>query len=260
MNQIDTSQVLSDAWTAYKRNIGFYALTMLLFVILPAALIIGGMFLIAPSPDQMEPPRPANMSGVMMFCLFGGLMGIIPQLYNIGLQNCAMASAKGDNVSWKNLLPSGKVFIKIIGAWALLYIAFVIASFFCILPGLILMFFMLFVTNIIIDEPETDIFKAIGESARLTQNNLGHILLMHLLLYAISLVLCFTVVGIFFIPTFAAVVYAVFYLKIKEKDQQNANSATPPPYNFQNSVPPPYNPSAPTPPPFDANNNAINND
>ena len=49
------------------------------------------------------------------------------------------------------------IFLKIIVTWVLISFGVAFAGFLCIIPGLILMFFTLFVSNAIIYDPKIDV-------------------------------------------------------------------------------------------------------
>ncbi|MBP5367140.1 MAG: hypothetical protein J6Z01_01690 [Bacteroidales bacterium] len=235
--QIDIGKLLKDSWEAFSRNIVFY--------ILSCVLCLGVSFAVIPFCFvAFEKDSPYSDFATPFLTIALLVVYIMVLIYALGVKNCALISAKGGNAGWKNLFLSFTVYFKLFLAWLLVYVAIFVGSSFCMLPGLVLLFLMQFVTLCIYDDPDKSIIDAMKESVNLCYNNFLTTVVCSFVIWIIASVSVFTIIGIFVALPFQEVALATLYVKLKELED-----------NRNNAVPPAFNPNYPAPPEFYGQNN-----
>lgn len=211
MQQIEIGKLLSDSWNAFYRNIVFYILCSILCIGVPFVVIpFGSLALHRFSSFFIPTSILLTISIIFIIVMF--------LIFGFGIKNCALISAKGGNVVWKHLFVSFKTYLKIILCWILIYLGVCFSMSFFVIPAIILMFLMQFVTIIIVENPTKCIVDAIRESSKLCIDNALITFLFSIIIsFMASLAVC-TVVGIFVVLPFQEVALATLYVRLREKE------------------------------------------
>lgn len=217
-------QYLKKAWKLFSDHVQFLLVSTVVGVFLPIILMCIIPFFLTQA--LIEKFNPNYLVGVLIFIYI--VLTIIAVLIQVGLMKSALIITNGGTPTTKDLLLDFQTYLRGFIAGFICLIMLVIGYTLCIIPGIILMFFILFVPYIILDDPEIGIFNAIKKSFKLVSidksNTIG-VMFVGLIIQNVSS-------G--FGSPFVFILYAILYRDLKNKlENPTQPDVVPIPNNYQ---------------------------
>ena len=223
MRDIDLTDVFKEAWYLFKQNWKFYCLTTALGMFLPMILVlilsraINGAF-------SSEFPS-SSMQSFLAFLMLP--IYLVMLIYNVGLIKSALNTIKGIQPDVSGFLLDGNTYLKLFGAFCLIFLCSIFAFCLCILPILAVAYLATFVNYAIIDKPENTVMDSIKYSIKLATGQFRSVFVIVLLISLISSSVSSTLLGLIPVLPFSTLATAVLYLKAKNNEEnENSQSIT----------------------------------
>lgn len=256
-------QVFSNAWDYFKQHYKFLLITTgvgyfipMLFMLIPSLIIqFQGQQALQ---RWVEQSNGASIAIIILVMLLAILACAFTQ---VGLRNAAIKITKGETPTFNDILLDFDMYLKQIGAAFICGIMIIIGAVFCILPGIVLAYFVALVSYELLDNPETTISDAISFSFSKQKEHWKITLPVILIASIITNIATYSLLGIIAALPFYELLIATTIRQIKDMPQNtynqydnnfnnnnNGNQNVPPTFNNGNqNVPPPHNtPTQPT--------------
>lgn len=182
MKQIDISRVLTQAWELTKKH--FLLTVVIIFGIGAIQYLVSSIFSVSNAADMMsiiQNPKYGKdpdftLQSILDICKGSSISNIVSlivkEILSIGLFNCLLISARGNNGfkadSWS--LPVN-TYIFIFVTEIIVCLISVVGYVLCILPGIYLRARLKYCTLYLIDHKEASITEAISASWNMTSDN-----------------------------------------------------------------------------------------
>ncbi len=161
---------------------------------------------------------------------------IVSMLTQAGLMKSSLIITNGGTPDTPDLFMDVNTYLKGFAAMLLCALMTVVGTCLCILPGLVLAFFIGFVPYEILGNPNVDVIEAIKNSFRITRSDWTTALILSILGAIIVTIGSYTAIGIIPCNPFYYLLNAVTYRTLKAN--MDYNSAMP---QYNEPAPPPYN-------------------
>ncbi|MCQ2973896.1 MAG: hypothetical protein MJ211_03715 [Bacteroidales bacterium] len=216
-NEIDFLEILKSAWEKFKANWQMLVISTIIGFLVPMGLFIafyiGIMGAIQLNVDMEAYKTTIGSSFFIVMILFY----LILFLYTFGAQNVTLKIAKNQSVSFKDFFLNISTYLKLIGLMIATLILVSIGLALCIIPGIILAFFLQFSMLIIIENPKAGIIDSIKYSFAMVKKNWKPVIITTLIISAISSVVGGTGIGLLVALPFQYLVISILYLIVKDK-------------------------------------------
>ena len=236
-------QIFSKAWELFTQHWKFLIIVAVVGMLSPVLLAIVPYITLMASTIATSDPQMAESglyTSAIIFAILGFVMTIIMILTQVGLMKSALIITNGGTPTVRDLFLDSNTYLTGFGAGFLCFLMMFFGMIICIVPGIILIFFVSMVPYIILDNPQIGVTEAIGKSFKLIKTDWQTAAIV---LFLGGIIL--NIASVFGYP-FVFLLQAVLYRKLKN-DFENPTqyNTVPPQYNNQQQYnqqqPPQYN-------------------
>jgi uncharacterized membrane protein len=150
-------------------------------------------------------------------------LGILAGPLFLGYAAACMKISRGQSVAIEDLWSGMQRLVPAMLTSLMIGAATIVGLFFCIAPGLIVMFLCTFVFHVMVDQPELSGIDAIKKSAAMVKENITDVGVVWLVGILLNGILSFTLVGVIAGIAFAALMSAFLYHEIRVRSGDFAN-------------------------------------
>ncbi len=217
--KIEATQALQIAWRHYTRQLAPWLLSMLaFFVIVFVAFII--MVAVAPKTTKVAAGGSSGygVAEVTTFTPGGWFIAVLVYVivliaglvFSVNCYRNAVRTVQGESISVGDFFKVAGIG-KTLGMCILYSLVVTVGTFLCIIPGIFAAIAFLFVPFAAIMNPQLGVADTFRHSYETLKTNPGQIILAGVLIWLITLVASFTVIGGLFVAPLGYLVFAVLY-------------------------------------------------
>lgn len=247
-------QIFSKAWEHFSKHWKFLSLASGIGIFLPMLVMFIPYFIMMVSVIGMQhgfqhggntDPNiyMGGMVGSMiLWVVMIFIMAIISTLTQVGMIKCALIITEGGTPATQDLFLDFDTYVRGFGALMLCGLMITVGAFLCIVPGIIVGFFVSMVPIDIISNPKKGVIDAIRDSFSLIGSDWKTSAVVLLLSGIIVSFASSATGGLGMIPAypFMYLLHVVLYQHLKSNLQPPAYNNVPPQFNAQAPMPPQY--------------------
>lgn len=218
MQEIDFQDLLFEAWDKFRANWKKLCMASFLGFFLPFFVYFCYLiyFVFDMQGNLNNHQQPDFTSMIILFVIVGVFL-IMAMIFSVGTENYTMKICRGETPETKDFFLPFKTYLRLMAAGFLIFLAIYIGILLCVIPGLILMFFLAFTTYAIIDHPELGVIECMKHSWRLIIKNWKPTLILFVINYAISSVIGGTIIGLIPYEPFSILLCSLLYTKFNDE-------------------------------------------
>lgn len=215
-------QIFSKAWEYFKTHWKFLSIVSAIGVLVPMMLIMIPMMSAYVSLMASAQSGADNTATLTTLAGSLGVLGfigiIITILTQVGLMKSALIITKGGTPETRDLFLDFGTYLKGFLAMLLCGIAMAIGMVLCVVPGIIVAFFSVFVPFEILDNPQVGVIDAIKNSVSLVKSDWKTTLIVMLVGGIGASILSWTGVGVILAYPILFLAYSVLYRQLKGQE------------------------------------------
>ncbi|MCR5455343.1 MAG: hypothetical protein K6F33_10185 [Bacteroidales bacterium] len=237
-------EIFSKSWEYFKQHWKFLVITASVGLFIPFIIMLVPAIMIHISTMQGDQ---SQMQGALLVIIgILSLAGCLVYLLTVlGLMKTSLMISNGATPSYSDLKLRGDTFLKLIGAYLLVFLLTFIGIVLCILPGIAVIIFTMFTPYVIINEPNIGVIDAIKKSVSMFKANWKDALIVSVIAGIITSIASQTVLGIIPAIPFSYLVHAVMYTKFNNAANGIGTNPNQNPNNYYTNNVPPTPPAPP---------------